>query len=276
MTVEAAPIRVWHQSLTVLDEIPAYRDALARHLRRVARPGVSVELHGMAPGTYPSDYPGTHIQHIVLQQLHKEQFIRAALQAQDEGYDAFFIATIPDFAYEEIRTLLEIPVIALGQASLALASTLGDRVGIVNFIEELTPQLRRNAQLYRMEGLLGPILQLGTSFHAVLAAYDDPHPVITAFDEVARMAIAQGADVLVPGEGPLNVFLADADVTRVDEVPVIDSLGSGLKLCEVRADLQRSGDLRPPRRGLYQSTPPRKLIDETLTFYRHGDKPNGG
>ncbi|MFB9712694.1 hypothetical protein [Arthrobacter methylotrophus] len=62
----------------------------------------------MRPGTYPSEYPGTRIGYGYLSGLHKEQFVAAALQAQDEGYDAYLIATIPDTGYEEIRSLVDI------------------------------------------------------------------------------------------------------------------------------------------------------------------------
>ena len=31
-------MRIWHQSFTVLDDVPHYRDALARHLTQVAAP----------------------------------------------------------------------------------------------------------------------------------------------------------------------------------------------------------------------------------------------
>ncbi|MER5179127.1 aspartate/glutamate racemase family protein [Streptomyces sp. NPDC002896] len=260
-------MRIWHQSFTVLDDVPHYRDALARHLQAVARPGTTVELHGMAPGTYPSAYPGTHIRHLYLTNLHKEQFVRAALTAEEQGYDAFFIATIPDTGFEEIRTLVDIPVVAFGNASVAYAATLGSRIGIVNFIAELEPQLRRNMATYGFDRLVGPIVQVEREFTDVMAAYADPGPLLEAFRTAARKAIAQGAEVIVPGEGPLNVFLADQGVSRVDDVPVIDSLGTGLALAEVRAEAWRRTGLHPARTGLYFSRPDAALIKAAREFY---------
>jgi allantoin racemase len=93
-------MKVWHQSFTVLDDVGPYMDALRRHLTARAAPNTRIDLHGMRPGTYPSAYPGTHIGYNYLARLHAEQFVAAALQAQDEGYDAFLIATIPDTAFE--------------------------------------------------------------------------------------------------------------------------------------------------------------------------------
>jgi allantoin racemase len=256
-------VRIWHQSFTVLDDVPHYRDALARHLAAQAAPDTKIDLHGMRPGTYPSAYPGTHIGHVYLAGLHKEQFVAAALQAQDEGYDAFLIATIPDTAYEEVRSLVDIPVVAFGQTSVLMAGMLGDRVGIVNFIAALAPQLRRNLRNYRLDDLVGPIVQVDAAFTDVMAAYAEPGPLLAAFESAARRAIDAGANVIVPGEGPLNVFLADQGLTRVDDVPVVDSLGTCVRVAELRV---AAGD-RASRRGFHHAQPERGLVDAARAFY---------
>ncbi len=260
-------MRIWHQSFTVLDDVPHYRDALARHLSAAAGPGHSVDLHGMRPGTYPSDYPGTHIKYAYLSGLHKEQFVHAALRAQDEGYDAFLVATIPDTGYEEVRTLVDIPVVTFGQTSVLMAAQLGRTVGIVNFIAELEPQLRRNMEVYGLDRVVGPIRQVRSEFTDVMAAYADPGPLVAAFEAAAREAIAAGADVVVPGEGPLNVFLADQGVSRVDDVPVLDSLGTCVRVALLRAAQHQEQGLVPSRRGFYGERPDRGLLDAARAFY---------
>jgi allantoin racemase len=260
-------MRIWHQSFTVLDDVPHYRDALARHLQAQSQPGTTVDLHGMKSGTYPSDYPGTHIGYAYLAGLHREQFVHAALQAQDEGYDAYLIATIPDTAFEEVRTVVDIPVVTFGQTSVLAAAQLGDCVGIVNFIAALEPQLRRNLRNYRLDALVGPIVQVEAEFHDVMAAYAAPTELIAAFERAARAAIASGANVIVPGEGPLNVFLADQGVSRVDDVPVLDSLGTCVRVAELRAAQHAATGLRPPRVGFYGAQPERSLVDAARAFY---------
>ena len=260
-------MRIWHQSFTVLDDVPHYRDALRRHLSAQVSDGTTIDLHGMAPGTYPSDYPGTHIGYAYLAGLHKEQFVEAALRAQDEGYDAFLIATIPDTGYEEVRTLVDIPVVPFGQTSVLMAGALGDCVGIVNFIAALEPQLRRNLRNYRLDDLVGPITQVDAEFTDVMAAYAEPQPLVDAFIVAAQRAIAAGANVIVPGEGPLNVFLADQGVSRIDGVPVLDSLGTCVRVAELRARQHRATGLRPARVGFHHAQPPRALVDAARDFY---------
>lgn len=261
-------MRIWHQSFTVLDDVPHYRDALQRHLDAQTAADTTVDLHGMRAGTYPSDYPGTHIGYAYLAGLHKEQFVDAAFRAQDEGYDAFFIATIPDTAYEEVRTLVDIPVVTFGHTSVLMAGLLGDCVGIVNFIAALEPQLRRNLRNYRLDQLVGPIVQVDAGFTDVMAAYAQPEQLVAAFTTAARRAIAAGATVIVPGEGPLNVFLADQGISRVDDVPVLDSLGTCVRIAELRAHQHQSAGLRPGRTGFYGAQPARGLVDAARAFYR--------
>ena len=261
-------MRIWHQSFTVLDDVPHYRDALARHLRSVALPGTEIDLHGMAAGTYPSDYPGVHIGYSYLAGLHKEQFVQAAQQAQREGYDAFLIGTIPDTGFEEARTVVDIPVVSFGNASVAYASTLGGCVGIVHFIPQLRDQIRRNMRTYGFGEIVGPVVQVDAAFHDIMAAYAEPAGLVAAFEAAARTAIGAGANVIVPGEGPLNVFLADQGVARVDDVPVVDSLGVLLQMAELRANSFRRTGLRPSRSGFWHAQPPADAITATREFYR--------
>ena len=260
-------MRIWYQSFTVLEDLGPYAETLRRHLDRQASPGTEIDFHGMAPGTYPSSYPGTHIGYAYLAGLHKEQFVSNALRARDEGYDAFMIATIPDTGFEEIRSLLDIPVVAYGNTSVAYAATLGPKVGIVNFIDALRDQLRLNMDVYGYRDLVGPIVSIEREFGDILHAYDDPSSLVEAFHVAARSAIDQGATVIVPGEGPLNVLLADQGVARVDDVPVIDSLGVLLATCEDRVRrFERSG-LRPSRRGFYFAQPPGEALDYVRERY---------
>lgn len=265
-------MRIWYQSFTVLDDVPHYRDALARHLLSVASPGTEVTFRGMDPGTYPSDYPGVHIGYSYLASLHREQFVLGAQRAEEEGYEAFIIGTIPDTGFEEARSIVDMPVVAFGNASIGYASQLGSCVGIVHFIPQLKDQIRRNIRNYGFGDLVGPIVQVETAFHDIMAAYAEPSGLLGAFERAARTAIAAGANVIVPGEGPLNVFLADQGVTRIDDVPVIDSVGTLLQLAEVRAAARRRTGLKPGRSGFYYAQPPAEAVRAIRTFYQGRDR----
>lgn len=260
-------MKIWHQSLTSIEEIPAYRDAVIQHLKKVARPDVDVVLHGMTNDTYPEDYPGHYITYNYLQSLHKEQFIRNALIAEKAGYDAVFIGTIPDVGLIEARALVDIPVIGYGQASMHIASMLGSKIGIVNFLAPLADQLRFNAQQYGLAQKLGPIVQADVGFYEIMEGYANPQPIIDKFIEAAQKAIAQGADVLIPGEGPMNIFLATHHIHHVGNVPIVDSFGAGIKMCESLVDLQKVSGMTITRQGYFNEKPPVEIVEKLRAYY---------
>jgi allantoin racemase len=264
-------MRIWHQSLTVLDDVPHYRDALKRRVAAVSRQGTHVDLHGLQEGTYPGNYPGSHLRFVHLTALHKEQVIAAGLRADREGYDAVVIATLPDLGLEELRTLVDIPVVGLGQASTLITSTVGDKAGIVAFITDLEPLVRRTLDNYGLGQLVGPYVRIEAVFDDIMAAYDDPSDVIAAFEVAAALAVEQGANVIIPGEGPLNVFLADQGVSRYRDVPVIDSLAAAIGLAELLIDLRQRSGLMPSRQGFYFQKPPAGLVSEARAFYGRSD-----
>lgn len=264
------PLRIWHQSLTVLDDVPAYRAALQAHADAVVRPDTQVVLHGMTAGTYGTDYPGQDIIYDYVASRHAEQFVDAALQAEREGYDAFVIATLPDLGFEHIRTLVDIPVVPIGLTSVASAVAIGDSVGVVGFIAELEPWVRRNVSRVGLDRILGPFTSLGATFHDVLGELERPGPVMEAFERAAALLVDEGANVILPGEGPLNVLLARHGVARVHGTPVLDSVGVAFSAAEARAlEFRRTG-LHPSRRGFYLARPPVGLVDQVRSFYGRG------
>lgn len=260
-------MKIWHQSLTSIENVPQYRDAVIQHIQKVARPDVEVVLHGMSKETYPAEYPGHFITYAYLQNLHREQFIRNALIAESAGYDCMFIGTIPDVGLLEARTLVDIPVIGYGQASFHIASMLGDCIGIVNFLEPLKDQLKQNIQRYGLGEKLGPIVQTEVGFYDILEGFSNPEPIIESFTKAANKAIELGADVIVPGEGPMNVFLATHGISRIGDVPIIDSFAAGIKMCESLTDLQKYSGVYMTRKGYFNAKPPEEAVRKLRSFY---------
>lgn len=260
-------MKIWHQSLTSIEEIPEYRDAVINHILKIARPDVDVVLHGMSKDTYPAQYPGHFITYNYLQSLHKEQFIRNALIAEKAGYDAVFIGTIPDVGLIEARSLVDIPVIGYGQASMHIASMLGSKIGIVNFLAPLVDQLRFNAAQYGLAQKVGPIVQAHIGFYDILQGFKNPEPIIEKFTAATKEAIAQGADVIIPGEGPMNIFLATHNIHHIEDVPIVDSFGVGIKMCESLVDLQKVSGMTMTRVGYYNEKPPADIVEKLRKHY---------
>jgi allantoin racemase len=263
-------MRIWHQSFTVLQDLGPYADALNAQVKRICRPDTQVDLHGMASGTYPTNYPGTDIRHIVPQYLHGTQFLTGALQAQAEQYDAFLLCTLPEPALAEIRSVLDIPVVGYCESALHTASYLGRKIGILSFIEGMIPLVEANVHQHGFGTRFAGIRHAGFEFAGVLKGFTDPGPLIERFTVSARAMIAMGADVIIPGEVPLCTLLSRNGVSRIDEVPIVDAFATTLATAELMVDLKRKLGLPVCRRGYQFTAPGKERMDQLLDFYHLG------
>lgn len=260
-------MKIWHQSFTVLSDLGAYNDALKQHFARVARPDTEIVMHGMQPGTYRSNYPGNDIRHAALQYVHGLQFMAAAVKAQQEGYDVYALSTLPEPALREIRALVDIPVVGYGEAAMLTACMLGRKFGVLLFIDDMDELIAENALRHGLETRFAGAQPVGFTFSDVLAAFEDPADLIATFKASARKLIAQGADVIIPGEAPMNVLLARNGVTEVDGVPVLDSLAAWVKQAEALGDLHRLCGIKACRKGYYHRLPDPERVNEIFSFY---------
>ena len=260
-------IRIWHQSFTVLSDLGAYNDALVQHFQRVCRPDTQIVMHGMRAGTYRSNYPGDDIRHVGMQFLHSVQFVRAAVDAEKDGFDAFAISSLPDPALREIRALVSIPVVGYGESAMLTSCLLGRRFSVLVFIPELVEQIEDNARRYGLGARLAGVADVGFRFNDVLSAFGQPEPLIERFRQAAREQIRTGADVIIPGEAPLCVLLARNGISSVDVVPVLDSLSCWIKHAEMLVDLKRQSGINACRRGYFHEPPAADRVTEVLRFY---------
>ncbi len=260
-------IRIWHQSFTVLGNLPAYADALDAHFRKVARPDTDVVLHGMHDETYRTNYPGTDIRHVYFQYLHGQQFVLGGIAAEEQGFDAYAIMSLPEPALRETRSLIDIPVVGYGESSMLTATMLGECMGVLLFIEEMAPQIEENARRVGLGGRFGGARDVGFRFDDVLAGFSNPAPLLEKFFAAARAMIRDGVDVIIPGEAPLCVLLGRNGVNRVDEVPVLDALGATIKMAEAMVDLKRACGVSPARNGYFTAKPPRERVNELISLY---------
>jgi Asp/Glu/hydantoin racemase len=260
-------MRIWHQSFTVLDHLPAYAARLQEHFRKVGRAGTEVVMHGMDPRTYRTNYPGNDIRYGYMQYLHGQQFVLRGIAAEEAGYDAYAIMSIPEPALRETRSVIDIPVVGYGESSMLTARMLGERMGVLLFIEQMAPIIHENAARIGLEGKFGGARFVGFTFNDVLEAYEEPARLLEQFHAAARAMIRDGVDVIIPGEAPLCALLMKHGVNRIDQVPIVDSLGATIKMAESMVDLRRSSGLAPARRGYFMEKPPRDRVKELIDLY---------
>lgn len=261
-------MRIWHQSFTVLEDLPAYADAMKVHAAKVLRSDSEVVWHGQIKGTYPANYPGDDIGYGYLYAMHANQWVAAGRAAEAQGFDAYAMCTLPNPMLREVRALVDIPVVGLGEATFHFATMYGQRFGVLLFIDRMVPLYREQVRAYGLGDRCAAIRASGISFREVLSGYADPAAVLGKFEDAARAMIRdEGADVIVPGEVPLSLLLARNGVTRIGDVPVMDTLAVALKTAELMVDLTRATGIRHSRHGFFNSVPGPARVDDVQKFY---------
>jgi allantoin racemase len=190
-----------------------------------------------------------------------------AVRAEREGYDAFVIGHFQDAGLYEVRSVVDIPVVALGEASMLYACQLGQRIGIVTINTRFIPWFHHQIGKYGLERRVTGVHAMTFEPGQILRAYESDeraHEVRELFAEQARPLVNAGVDVLIPGGGiPMLLFSKIRD-HAVDGAPVINGIPIVVKMAEVAVKLRRLNGLRVSRVSDYVM-PPAEVIEEFMT-----------
>jgi Asp/Glu/hydantoin racemase len=254
-------MRIWHQGFIEMQTVPRYQAALESHLAAVCAPGTQVDIHGVAPGTYtPDATPADIARHAYLMSLEVHQILDNARRAEREGYDAVAIAILQNPGLREARTIVDIPVAGYGEAAMHVACMLGRRFAAVAFNGDLAAVWEAEVTLAGLTDRSAGWSDMDISYADVVAAFDRPGPVVDAFRRAAGAALDRGADVLIPGQTILAEVLWQNRVWSVDDAPVVDAVGTTIKVAELLVELRRISGVTAARRGYYGSKPPEALV----------------
>jgi Asp/Glu/hydantoin racemase len=251
-------MRIWYQSYVDEAHGKLYWDRLRAHLAKIVDPGTTVDIHGITPHD--------NYAHAIVEFRCAREVICNAVRAEREGYDAFIIGHFQDAGLYEARAVVDIPVVALGEASMLHACQLGQRIGIVTintrFISWFHHQLRKYGLVERVTGVHALSFEPGQ----LLAAYEDAalaEEVVGLFAAQARPLVANGVDVLLPGGGIPMLLFSDLIGHNVDGAPVINGIPIVVKAAEMAVKLRRLTGLGPSRVSDFAKPPP-EIIAEFL------------
>lgn len=184
---------------------------------------------------------------------------RVVSLAEDTGVDAVFVACSGDPGVDEARTLVDIPVVGPMEATIGLACGYGRRFGVVT-VYDLTwdAHMKDMVDQYGISSRFVGTRRLDTPTPVIFTkGFEDPEVV---GKEIAAKALElveqEGAEAILMGSAGLSTFASRCGIKKVDpyDVPVFDMMCVGLKMCELRADLQKRMGIPPVgRSGWYGS-----------------------
>lgn len=246
-------LRLWHQSVTELRRDAPYSQALVRRARTVLGEEVSVETFGLPAGTYHGRAASAALGNAFVYHRILDRFIDQAIEAERQGYDAFVIGSFSEPFLAEIRSVVDIPVTSIFEASVLVGCSLGSKLSLITTSPEVTGMVEKAVALHRLEARVSSVLSLSPAFEGPVlhGVFADPGPIMAAFEQAAAKAIEMGADVLIPAEGIIAVLLAEQGVTRFRNATVMDVLSVTWSYACMLAKLRARAGLSVTRRGRY-------------------------
>jgi len=252
------PIRIAYQSYTSKKQAGSYWKHLQKHLDSIVDEGTTVDIIGISP---PDAFA-----HSLSEFRCAREMIVNAITADQEGYDGFAIGHFQDAGLYEARASVEIPVHALGEASMLYACQLGQKIGIVTinpkYISWFHHQIGKYGLRERVTGVHAMTFEPGS----ILAAFDQDRgleKVMALFKEQAQPLVEDGVDVLIPGGGIPMLLFSGAFNHNVNGAPVINGIPILIKMTEMAVKLKRLTGLTVSRTNDF-AKPAEELIEEFL------------
>ncbi|MGJ8546600.1 MAG: aspartate/glutamate racemase family protein [Sulfitobacter sp.] len=252
-------MRIWYQSFVDEENGAEYWRHLRAHLAAMAEPGTEVTVHGITPfDSYA---------HPIVEMRCAREVVCNAVRAEREGYDAFVIGHFQDTGLHESRTVVDIPVVSLGEATMLHGATLGMRSALITINRRFIPwhhhQIKRLGLGERVTGVHAMQFEPGQ----ILAAFDhrDRLQVVREmFEAQAAPLVAAGAEVLIPAGGIPMLLFSAIKAHCVGDAPVINGIPIVLKHAEMAVKLRALTGLQVSRVGDYVKAPP-EVIEEFMT-----------
>lgn len=253
-------MRIWYQVVSSRKRLPSFLEEVQRQCDAVSSPGVTVEVRG-------TDHGGNGDQFYSVRHLHGAEMLQMAQRefAADRRH-VYAMANCLDPVVDELREVLDAPVITFMEAGCFLASLVGDRIGIVAPNTKMVPRLTSIVEHYgygrRLVGLGALNCDHIPDFDGMFADPALADPLLAALQEQGERLVGQGADVLL-SPGPVACLAARAEIREIAGVPLVDMFAGLERMAEAVGLMAASTGLRTSRAGKY-SMPPADAIHEVF------------
>lgn len=185
--------------------------------------------------------------------LNKVDVVNEMLELERAGVDAVFVACSGDPGVSEARSLLKIPVVGPMEAAFGLALGYGWKFGIVTVADptwsaHMDQVVHNHGLTARYAGqrvLETPTAKIFTE------GFERPEIVRDDIAARAREMVDAGAEAILIGSAGLSTFASHFGIAGIDEpsTPIFDVISIGLKVAELRADIQQGMGVPEVGRG---------------------------
>lgn len=248
--------KIWFQGATDRVHMAPYISKLEPHLRAVLDADFSFVFNTTTP-------PAT-TTHALTEFRIGRSLIRAAIEAEQQGYAAAAFTHFQDAGLMEAKSAVDIPVLGLGETTLYHACTLGRKLGLVTINPAFVPwheeQVIRYGLQQRVVGVRAVEAKVSDFIDAFASkqAYDALYP---KWERECRILLEAGADVIVPAGGLPMMLYGAGPGANIDGAPIVNGITVLAKTTEMFVKMgftvsRRSNFAKPPEKAL------REFIDQ--------------
>ncbi|HEY7130172.1 MAG TPA: aspartate/glutamate racemase family protein [Nitrospira sp.] len=251
-------VNIWYQSFVDPDQQAAYCKTLAHALNTMAGSGVNFDIHGIVP-------PDLEL-HRLTEFRCARQVIRHAVEAQRQGYDAFAIGHFQDGGLYEARATVDIPVLALGEAAMLFACTLGQKIGLVTINPVFIPMHEEQIQRYGLCRRIVAVKAIESDPALLVRAFTDKaayETVLRQFRKQVEPLVNGGVEVIIPAGGLPSLLFSRIKNFTVGKALVLNCIAVLAKMTETAVALNRFNGTAPSRLSTFQK-PSAKALREFL------------
>jgi allantoin racemase len=186
-------------------------------------------------------------------QLNRTEIIEGFYEAYQEGYDGAMVACSGDPGVYEAREIVDIPVVGPMEAALFTACMHGYKFGILTVADRRWAEYCEEMTLrYGIRGRLSGIERISIpSSEAFTRGFLELDWIGAEILEKSKKLVETGANSIVIGSAGLSTMASAARISKVPEyeAPIFDCLSVGLKMTELRVDLQKKAAIPPISRA---------------------------
>jgi allantoin racemase len=184
--------------------------------------------------------------------LANPEIMQRIVEAEADGIDAVVVDCFADPGVKAGRELVKIPVVASGETSMLVASSLCNRFSVITVLKNVIPLLEENAAIYGVKDKLVSVRAIDIP---VLELEKNPEKTARVLIQEGKRAIEEDkAETLVLGCTGMT-GLAER-LSKELEIHVVDPLPTALKFAETLISLKLSHSKRaypnPPEKKRYE------------------------
>lgn len=246
--------RIWFQGATDRVHMAPYIAKVEAHLKSILDPDFA--------GTFNTTTPPATTTHALTEFRVAGNFIRNAVEAERQGYDAVAITHFQDAGLMEAKSAVGIPVLGLGETTLFHACALGRKLGLVTINPAFVPWHEEQVIRYGLQSRVVGVRAVDAKVSDFIDAFADEQAfekLRPKWERECKALIDAGADVIVPAGGlPMMLYGSPAGAS-IDGAPIVNGITVIAKTAEIWV---RMGS-RVSRRSSF-APPPEKALREFL------------